>query len=357
VPLYIFDMQFMTYLDKLDPTSAQHPIEPELEKIAAAFFRGDPIPDDLPEERVRGSQNLYKISHTESNRAKVLKEEPLKDDKLVIFLQDIIFTNYMALAERNGSNFHNMRVRKSPRYEGFDAMIKIEEGILGLRPMVPGDEESFKKRFFEVSAFKELLAQIPKAIEEIPESEISKTTSSETTKSKAKKKKPRKRKKKVTVAQQLVANEDTGDEIQLTSVESNTQTTVETTIVDSIECDDSQVESKVSKHESGWVSFNNSSEESPRRVGLEPNHATPTDPVVHKSWGAVHGVANSYAAIEKPHHIVSDLSRDAATEDHDDKSWNVVNKKRYQKRGGLRKTPARNVQANSSVQTSNRLVS
>jgi hypothetical protein len=142
--------------------------------LASAFFGGKEVPTSFDLEAEPDRQG-YRVDYHAGDRTKVLSMEPLRDLKLILFLQDCIISNELAEAECSSHTYHGMKVRKNKRYADYDAMLKTEEDSLTFKALLTSSDENrtFEEQFSEANAFKKLLNMVPDAVLNVRENKSS----------------------------------------------------------------------------------------------------------------------------------------------------------------------------------------
>ena len=108
----------------------------DLAKIAYAFYKGEEVPenvDSLPNSPDAIPREFVIHEDGRSDRAKVIAEKPLADERLQIFLQDVLISNHLeqVLTENKTTMTGNMRVHRNSIYADVKEKLKAHERNVG----------------------------------------------------------------------------------------------------------------------------------------------------------------------------------------------------------------------------------
>jgi hypothetical protein len=97
---------------------------PEFEHLAATFFKGHGVPEVIDTSKPIHGPKGFNITYFEGDRGKVLKEKPMKDPKLVCFLQDVMLANGLEEAALDPKlTYFNMKVIRHHNYNSWMSAI------------------------------------------------------------------------------------------------------------------------------------------------------------------------------------------------------------------------------------------
>ena len=123
----------------------------DLAKIAYAFYKGEEVPenvDSLPNSPDAIPKEFVIHEDGRSDRAKVIAEKPLADERLQIFLQDVLISNHLeqVLTEKRTTMTGNMRVHHNSSYADVKEKLKAHERTVGKTDIQQTPEDCEKRQ-------------------------------------------------------------------------------------------------------------------------------------------------------------------------------------------------------------------